>query len=389
MRRAQRWFERHQVVTDALIAGPLLLVAFYVVGTEDTAGGVTGAVLTFALVAPLPWRRSAPAAVFTLVMLACLAQVVLVDELLAADFAALIAVYTLIGYGPSRTLGVAGVGVALVGSLLAALRWTDPLELLPLLAVCAALGAHVLLAALLGERRRNRQRRLDSLIERNRLLAIERDQQADLAAAAERARIARELHDVVAHSLSVIVTQADGGRYAASQDLRAAAGVLDTIAATGREALTEMRRLLGVLRVGDGETARLVPQPGAEEVETLVEQIGATGLPVQLCVAGRPRPLPAGVDVTVYRVAQEALTNVLRHAGSPRRVEVELSYVDDGVELAVRDDGRGDTGNGAGGHGVSGMRERVELHGGALLAGPKACGGYEVDVHVPTPTAAA
>lgn len=382
----QRWFERHTVATDALLAAALLTVSFFTVGTEGSAGGTGAFLLNIALVAPLPWRRRAPVLVFAAVMLVCLAQLALVDDLLAGDYAALVALYTLFGYGPSRRLGLVGAGCALAGVVMCALRWTDPIELGPVAGTVAALGAQVLAAALLGDRRRNRQLQLEGLLERNRLLAVERDQQAEIAAASERARIAREMHDVVAHSLSVIVTQADGGRYAASHDPKAAGPVLDTIAATGREALVEMRRLLGILRVdedGDG-TRRLAPQPGAGEIEELVREVGGTGLPVELAVEGPRRELPAGVDVTVYRVVQEALTNVLRHAHSPERVEVLLRYVDDGVELAVRDDGRGAVANGRHGHGVVGMRERVELHGGALLAGPKARRGYEVDAHVPT-----
>jgi signal transduction histidine kinase len=180
---------------------------------------------------------------------------------------------------------------------------------------------------------------------------------------------------VVAHSLAVMVAQADGGRYAAPEDPDAARRALAQIADTGRDALAQMRRLLGVLRAGE-EGADL---PG------LVRRLAGAGLPVELEVEGRPRELPAALQSSIHRVAQEALTNVLKHAGSPRRVEVVLRYLESEVELTVRDDGRGIAVGDGQGHGLAGMRERVALHSGTLHAGPRAGGGYEVHARLPAP----
>ena len=199
----------------------------------------------------------------------------------------------------------------------------------------------MLLAATLGAWRRSRRAQLAALQERNRLLALERDQQAAVGAALERARIARELHDVVAHSLSVIVVQADGAAAGAEQRPAAAAAALRTIGDTGREALGQMRRLLGVLRA-EQRRAGVAPQPGTAQLDALVDQVVRAGLPARLVGRGARRARsPRTIDVTLYRLAQEALTNVLKHAGAVSRVDVVLRYRDDAVELLVRDDGRG------------------------------------------------
>jgi signal transduction histidine kinase len=173
----------------------------------------------------------------------------------------------------------------------------------------------------------------------------------------------------------VMVAQADGGRYAAPDDPGAARRALAQIAETGRDALAQMRRLLDVLRAG-GEAADL---PG------LVRRLAGAGLPVELDVEGQARELPAEVQSCIHRVAQEALTNVLKHADSPRRVEVALHYLDREVELTVRDDGRGVAAGDGRGHGLAGMRERVTLQSGTLHAGPRAGGGYEVRARLPAP----
>jgi signal transduction histidine kinase len=231
--------------------------------------------------------------------------------------------------------------------------------------------ATTLLAAALGAWRRSRRAELAALRERNRLLAIERDQQAAL----ERARIARELHDVVAHSLSVIVVQADGAAAAAQQQPEQAATTLNTIGETAREALGQMRRLLGILR--EGESAELAPQPGTAQLDALVEHVARAGVPAKLSREGRPRAVDEAVDLTLYRLAQEALTNVLKHAGAVSRVDVVLRYDDETVELLVRDDGHGPQPGDGRGQGLNGMRERVALHDGTLEAGPRE-DGFEV-----------
>jgi signal transduction histidine kinase len=304
-------------------------------------------------------------------------QLALLDHAVAGDVVPLIAVYTVVAYGPGGRLSAVATACALVGAGLAAARWDEPGDSVSLVQVAGSTVGSVALAATLGAWRRSRRAELAAL-------ALERDQQAAVGAAIERARIARELHDVVAHSLSVIVVQADGAAAAAEQRPAAAAAALRTIGDTGREALGQMRHLLDVLRErGDG--GDLAPQPGARQLDELVGQVARAGLPTRLSVDGVPRPLPGTVDLAVYRVAQEALTNVLKHGEAVTRVDVVLRYRDDAVELRVRDDGRAAPGTShGGGYGLIGMRERVHLHHGTLSAGPPAGGGFEIHAVIPT-----
>jgi signal transduction histidine kinase len=226
-----------------------------------------------------------------------------------------------------------------------------------------------------------RQRRLN---ERELQLEIGR---AAAAIVEERARIARELHDVVAHSISVMVIQARGGRRVFDSEPADAREAFAVIESTGQQALDEMRRLVGMLRSGE-ETLPLAPQPSLKELGTLVEQVRAAGLPVQLAVEGEPRDLPPGVDLSAFRIVQEALTNALTHAG-PARARVVLRYLADELELEVSDDGPG-TGDDVGsGYGLVGMRERVSVYGGELQAGREPGGGYALRVRLPLRSAGA
>jgi signal transduction histidine kinase len=199
--------------------------------------------------------------------------------------------------------------------------------------------------------------------------------------AEERARIARELHDVVAHSISVMVVQAGAERRALRDDRAETREVLETIETTGRQTLAEMRRLLGMLRRSDDEI-ELAPQPGMEHVDALVDQVREAGLPVTLDVEGRRVPLPAGVDLSAYRIVQEALTNALKHAG-PASARVTVRYGDGELELDIVDDGAGAVNGNGGGHGLIGMRERVTMFGGDLDAGARREGGYAVRARLP------
>jgi signal transduction histidine kinase len=201
------------------------------------------------------------------------------------------------------------------------------------------------------------------------------------AIAEERARIARELHDVVAHSISVMVLQARGGRRVFQSDPADAREAFATIERTGHQALEEMRRLLGMLRRSD-EGLPLAPQPSLGDLGRLLEQVRAAGLPVQMAVEGEARELPAGVDVSAYRIVQEALTNALMHAG-PASARILVRYSPDDLELEITDDGPG-TSNGSGaGYGLIGIRERVSVYGGELQAGPRPEGGYALRVRLP------
>ncbi|HEY7792656.1 MAG TPA: histidine kinase [Gaiellaceae bacterium] len=219
--------------------------------------------------------------------------------------------------------------------------------------------------------------------EREHLLVQERDERARAAVAEERTRIARELHDVVAHAMGVIVLQARGARHALDDAPEDARDAIDAIESTAGGALAEMRRLLGVLRE-DGEEIALAPQPSLEHLDVLAAKLRDAGLPVEVTVEGDRRELPPGVDLSAYRIAQEALTNALKHAG-PARAHVHLRYRPDHVEVEVLDDGGGSgSGNGSGsGHGLLGMRERVTVFGGELETGPRDGGGYAVKARLP------
>jgi signal transduction histidine kinase len=201
------------------------------------------------------------------------------------------------------------------------------------------------------------------------------------AVAEERARIARELHDVIAHSVSVMVVQAGGAEEVLRSEPERALEAMRAVQETGRQALVEMSRLLGLLR-DDHEELGLAPQPGLRGLPTLVAQVSEAGLPVELRVEGEPRHVPLGVDLSAYRVVQEALTNALKHAGEAH-ASVVLRYGGDAIELEVIDDGRAPKAGHGGGHGLIGMRERVAVFGGDFAAGPRPEGGYAVRVSLP------
>ncbi len=224
---------------------------------------------------------------------------------------------------------------------------------------------------------RGRQLRAEALAARAELL----ERGATQAVLEERARIARELHDLVAHNVSVMVVQAGAERHALPGDQTETRETLAAIEQSGRQALAEARRLLGMLR-RDGEPDGLAPQPGLDQLDGLVEQVRRAGLPVALTVAGDAAPLPAGLDLCAYRIVQEGLTNALKHAGAGARAEVRVGYAPAALEIDVRDDGRGGGPAGAG-HGLIGMRERVALYGGELEAGPEAGGGFGVHARLP------
>jgi signal transduction histidine kinase len=210
---------------------------------------------------------------------------------------------------------------------------------------------------------------------------LEREEQARIAVAEERARIARELHDVVGHSVSVMTVQASAVRRLLEPDQDKEREALLVVEQTGREALAEMRRMVGVLRRPD-EAPALAPQPSLEHIEKLVAHTRETGLPVALRIEGTPVELPAGIDTTAYRIVQEALTNAVKHARASK-AEVLVRYANGTVELTVTDDGRGDGDGGGSGHGLVGMRERVSVYGGELEAGPQPSGGFRLRATLP------
>ena len=213
-------------------------------------------------------------------------------------------------------------------------------------------------------------------------MEIERDQEAQLAATRERTRIARELHDIVAHSLSVIIALADGASLVNDQDSVAASDAMRTVSATGRQSMTEMRRLLGVLR-DDQEPSGRAPQPGLDQVPVLAERLRKVGPRLDLVVVGEPRPLPPTADATAYRIIQESLTNVVKHATGATAVSLMLEWRVDQLQIEIIDDGRPTLGSARlDGHGLTGM-SRIAVFAGRLTAGPTGTGGWRVKAQLP------
>jgi signal transduction histidine kinase len=277
----------------------------------------------------------------------------------------------------------AWIGLPIATGAVAIVVANDPRHTVGNLVVTPILYAIVWLT---GFALRDRAVRADAAEERAARLEQEREVDALRAVAQERTRIARELHDIVGHSVSVMTVQASGVRRLLRPEQEQEREALLAVERTGREALAEMRRVVGALRDPEEGTA-LAPQPSLSRVDKLVAQARDTGLPVDLEIAGEPVPLPAGVDLTAYRLVQEGLTNAIKHAGA-RHAEVRVRYDGDHVEIEVCDDGRGSDGSTAtsGGHGLVGMRERVSIYGGELEAGPRAEGGFRLRARLPLST---
>jgi signal transduction histidine kinase len=453
--RWARWAERYRFLVD--LASTLLaaLVTVTLAASSPSTfslGGSHAVLLSVAVLAPLPWCRTRPVASCIAMFVVCMLQLTVLGTplLLPADLAVLVSMYCVTVYGPRWAYRMA-CWMAVVGSVaVGASLWLyngagSPLSVAPMTVLSLALLG---CSFAFGLVRRSRRAMITAMRDRAERLEIERDQQAQIATAAERSRIAREMHDIVAHSLSVIIAQADGGRYAAAADPAAAARSLGTIAETGRAALADMRRLLGVLRQdqpsaatplglmapdgvahgsapgsgtsagtaprgtgsgpgGPGSTqpaatppsggaAPLQPQPDTGDIAGLVDQARDDGLRVSFARVGIERRLPPGVGLTLFRVCQESLTNVRKHAGPRPAVTVLLRWGEDEVELRVDDDGRGLAADGSpgadepqptAGYGLLGMRERAEMFGGTLAAGPRRGGGFSVRFIIPIPRA--
>ena len=297
---------------------------------------------------------------------------------LLADVALLAALYTVAADRPRR-VAVAGFFIFEGGAVLAAARWGASA-----LATFVSLSGVIVAALVSGLYVRARRAHVANLVERAARLELERDQQALLAAAAERARISREMHDVVAHSLAVVVSLANGAAAKLGRDPEQSREALETISDLGRQALADTRRLLSVLRTEKGVAVR-APQPGIEEIADLVDHAAAAGLAATLTIHGDPVPVPAGLALSAYRIVQEAVTNAVRHAEGAATVTVGLSWTPRRLEIAVTDDGQGN-GQSAGilgGFGLAGIRERAALYGGTATAGPGQHGGWTVKASIP------
>jgi signal transduction histidine kinase len=335
-----------------------------------------GVVVTLLATLPIGLRRRRPFPVLLVTGGASIAHIVLgFTNPFLITFADLVALYSVANHASWRVSVSGAVLAATVLPVSFALDWHNHghVNLSDLPYNYGLFGA----AWVLGDNVR-RQREQAQLAMR---LAAAEGERSKRAVADERVRIARELHDVVAHTLSVIVLQAGAGRRIAPRQPDRAASVLGGIEALGREALGDMRRLVGMLRTGPER--ELEPQPTLERLPDLADRVRSAGLHVDLRTEGEARPLPPGVDLSAYRIVQEALTNTLRHAGADR-AEVVVRYGGVGVEVEVTDDGRGPGANGAtGGHGLAGMRERVGMYGGELEVGASEGGGFRVRAMLP------
>ena len=373
---------RHPQVPDALLAAALVAVAVPPVSDIVGPNRVLAVTLIIALALPLVWRRRAPTAVFAVIFALALIQ---------------------LRWNPGEANDLLPLACAFYTVATLAVRW-QVLAGAAALEVAAALapngwGIYSLLIAftlLLGYYVRTRRAYVAALVDRAERLERERDQQAQLATAAERARIAREVHDIVAHNIAVMTALADGAAYTAEASPGQGAALMRQVSETGRSALTEMRRLIGVLRDPPGHS----PQPALDDIDDLLAAVRDAGLPVTMTVTGQPPLLPATAQLAIYRIIQEALTNTLKYApGATARIQ--LGYEPGRVDLEITDTGRPKaagpapaTANDAapgtgfapgmpatgpgGGHGIAGMRERAALFAGHVTAGPAPGGGWRI-----------
>jgi signal transduction histidine kinase len=381
---ASAWaFDSALALVAAGVATALLLSVVSVpVGSGVPVGVVAlGYALVLLHTLPLVARRRFPGAVLALCVASGLAFAALFMPPFFLGPAMLVAVYSVAAYG-RRWVSLAGLAVAELG--LAAVQLTPGrLERSAFLLFMGIIAVAWMLGHFVGDR----QVYAAQLEERTAELEQAREELARRAVVEERLRLARELHDVVAHAMSVIAVQSGVGAHVAASRPQEVGKALAAIEATSRAALEELRRLLGVLRQDSEPQASLTPVPGLADLDSLLAEVAKVGLAVRLRVEGTPSPLPPGVDLSAYRIVQEALTNVVKHAG-PARAQVTIRYRDQEVMVEVTDDGRGvtaPTGDGRArvGHGLIGMRERVQVFGGDLEVGPGPVGGFRVAARLP------
>ena len=372
---------------DVLLAVAVTVVAqveTWFTAAYDPKAAYAAAALAMSV--PLAWRRVAPVTALAIVFVPLIAMALAARRIESSYvMLVLLVAFAAVGAYSERRRAVIGLltGFALLALVMVSENVVDSVNAEPPIA-----GDFIFLGAILGVvwmlavALRERSERAGELQDRADRLEREQEEQARAAVAEERARIARELHDVVAHSVSVIAVQTGSIRHRLRSERPAEAAELSGVEQTARQALAEMRRMLGLLRADD-EGLSLAPQPGMDEVPRLVDQVRETGLDVELVIEGDRRPLAPGVDLAAYRILQEALTNVMKHAGSSH-ARVAVRFGQRAVELEVADDGRGPSaGHNGGGHGLVGMRERVALYGGSVQTGPGADGGFVVSASLP------
>ena len=371
--QATKWAEWLVVL---LLGGTALYEIWISPGAAWTGSPVVSTLLAATIILPVLFRRRFPLAVLLTIITAGSIQYVYGGNAFQPFFAFMLALYAVAAHSELRRAVLGGVvgGIAVIAA--------DFTKLLEGESIGEVAPAWFFIAGVwtFGRWMRSRGFQTRQLEDRAAQLEIEREEKARIAVAEERARISRELHDVVAHSVSVMVVQAQAAQRligAEHSDLRQVSGSIET---TGRQALVEMRRLLGVLRRTDADLS-LAPQPGLDDLGDLIGQVREAGLPVELHVEGEPEPLPPGVDLSAYRIVQEALTNTLKHAG-PAHARVTVRYCNNEVELEVADDGAGNGTGGGSGQGLIGMRERVAIYGGVFESGRRN-GGYVVRARLP------
>ena len=438
LRRLDQWTRLHPVRTDVMAAAALFTVlvalpwiALGPMVAPDPQGRQTAVSLLAGAGMVLPWavRRVRPVASAAVVTAAAVLHLLAGPEFSLSLLMVPLTVYNLAANAP-RSVSVAGLLLGLVGGVANGVKvWLFPAQFVtpdglivrspaePLAMVIMAIGCGlmVLTAWAFGDVVRNRRLTVRALEDRAHRLEVQSRQERELAAADERSHIAREMHDIVAHSLQVVISQADGARYAAAAKPALAVTALETIGQTGRSALADMRQLLGVLRETgetvagvpgvtdddarrpaadaspDGRGTRLPPgrrpQPRLADLPALVETMRLSGLEVSLLETGTPRrALPAGGELAAYRIVQEALTNTLRHGGPDADAFVTLAWTARGLDLQIDDDGCGaaaDPATRGSGQGLRGAAERAALFGGTLESGPRVGAGYRVSAHLP------
>jgi signal transduction histidine kinase len=382
-RRLRGLSERDWTVLDRLLVLMVAAVAAIDVLTSNALDGprIVNLVVLEATVATLVWRRSQPLLALACVMGGLVAMQLFLTpppELFTAVLLLLTVNYSTGAHLDARP-ALAGLAIG-AGTVLVVAAIYDPDDVFfPVVFFCV-------IPWLVGRTLRNQTRLARELAEKAEHAAYAREEEERRAGAAERSRIARELHDVLAHNLSVMVVQAGAARRIAGRDPQRAAEAAELIQQTGRETLAELRQLFGAVRRGEGEP--LAGPPSLARVDRLAQRARDAGLPVELRIEGDPVQLPTGVDLAAYRVVQEALTNALKHAGSAR-ARVHVCYEPHEVVIEIEDDGVGPGRDGAlreagGGHGLVGMRERVHLYGGAFEAGRRRGGGFAIRARLPT-----
>lgn len=398
------WFRTHRGVVDAVLAvGLWVVLGLVLLVTAVDQSGAPGSPLAspfavFVVVSvqtlPLAWRRTRPDLSFALVLLGHLAQLAVTETPLPSNVTAVMSAYAVARYSARPCVRRVALVAAALGGLLASLDWDgySSTHLSAQIMSAIFLSGLVLPFWLGGDLTRKRRELVSRLQEQNEALRRDRDQRVRLAAQDERTRIAREMHDIVAHSLSVVVVQADGAAYTATHsadfDRDHAWRALTTIGTTSREALAETRRLVGVLRTtddggGDPAGPEYAPTDALTDLPDLVGRVTTSGIDVTLATPSDLGVVPRETGLAAYRIVQESLTNVIKHAGPGVRVRVRVA-ADTELTVEVRDDGRGaaapDDGHG---HGLIGMRERAASVDGTVLAGPAPGGGYLVTATLP------